>query len=631
MIKLAKLNKWLVAFIGLAIVQTIFWTFADEFSKPKISKSLMKPMAVKDISIADYPFVDYPQIIDATKLGLTLKPKTLPLVTSEAIRNSCIINTTKPASIIEFSREIDLNQSNALYVTFASDNFVAYANGALLAKHEGKFDAKPSRDGRRPHLFQLPKPLLKDGANKFTLIVRHNGCLPMVTSIFVGPSAILNKVYDDAIFNRVIMTWFATILALVVGVASLMLLSLKREARLIISFSLAMFAMAFRSYYSIWNDWRFEQSAYALIGAYSVIFNGATLAWFVYVLSGEKNRIEETGIALVSAAHLFVATASHFLGKIAVLSYVDTWFAVIVAIYLLIRILAWYRKDSDNALWILLIFSVFIVSILMQQFFSIMLIPMTFNVKHLVPIILVMALGAFMIYRGNRLYQEAEAARLGLEIKVAEKEHEIRESYLKLREQEKLNTLYEERQRLVHDMHDGIGGQLMSLLMLVRSPKNRGDNLPSMVQAIIDDLRLIIDSMDSVGDDLAVAIDVFYHRMKQRMSSFDIDLQFKREGDIGETRFSAQEVLNVYRFLQEACTNIIKHSKAKNAKILLNKTDDNSINLKVCDDGIGMNQDTKIKSRGLTGMRRRAEALGGELVVTHIEGTCVELHFPTKN
>ena len=67
-------------------------------------------------------------------------------------------------------------------------------------------------------------------------------------------------------------------------------------------------------------------------------------------------------------------------------------------------------------------------------------------------------------------------------------------------------AILEERQRFTRDIHDGIGGQLVSLLLRARRGKLGKNEMIQEIQSGINDLRLIVDSMDHVGDDLSSAL-----------------------------------------------------------------------------------------------------------------------------
>jgi len=90
--------------------------------------------------------------------------------------------------------------------------------------------------------------------------------------------------------------------------------------------------------------------------------------------------------------------------------------------------------------------------------------------------------------------------------------------------------------------------------------------------------------------------------------------------------------LCVFRTVQEALTNVARHSEAQNVTISLIKTDSEMI-VKVSDDGKGMNLDVNARgqSLGLTGIEDRARALAGVVKIDSSpgNGTTVELRLPS--
>ncbi len=88
----------------------------------------------------------------------------------------------------------------------------------------------------------------------------------------------------------------------------------------------------------------------------------------------------------------------------------------------------------------------------------------------------------------------------------------------------------------------------------------------------------------------------------------------------------------LYRILQEALTNIVKYARAKNVNVDLGVTSD-TITLLIEDDGIGIPDDaqTNLLSHGIAGMRQRVRALHGEFSIARRPegGTLIEVNIPT--
>lgn len=191
-------------------------------------------------------------------------------------------------------------------------------------------------------------------------------------------------------------------------------------------------------------------------------------------------------------------------------------------------------------------------------------------------------------------------------------------------------AVLEERQRLVRDMHDGIGGQLMSMYTRVRARKVSLKQLEKDLGAGLQDLRLIVDSLDSAGSSLNLALSAFEARARQQTDAAGVALRWEQAEEESATVQDPQSILNIYRWMQEALTNAIRHSGASRIEIaaVVSKSGEDLI-ISVADDGVGMASapDTRtIAGKGLANMRRRAADLSGRFEILHgLEGRGVKL------
>lgn len=113
----------------------------------------------------------------------------------------------------------------------------------------------------------------------------------------------------------------------------------------------------------------------------------------------------------------------------------------------------------------------------------------------------------------------------------------------------------------------------------------------------------------------------------------------KLDFDGTEPELNEEELLTIYRTVQEGLSNIVKHANANNVNIMLfflAATDDRSaqINLTIINDGdIGFNEQLKKRGFGLIGIRERASMLNGQFSISNNlpSGSKLELRFPLKN
>lgn len=202
-----------------------------------------------------------------------------------------------------------------------------------------------------------------------------------------------------------------------------------------------------------------------------------------------------------------------------------------------------------------------------------------------------------------------------------------------LRREIEQKAVLQERQRFTRDMHDGIGGQLLSLLMRVRTGRVGMDGIETEIQSGINDLRLVVDSLDHVGDDLSDALITFQSRARAQLDAANISLDWTQSETIDSKRFKTRRILNLYRFLQEAITNIVRHSGAVTVRVeIFSLQELDKLRVIIEDDGKGLLVSAQNKAgKGLKNMRSRAEKLKGDLsfeTPTSGAGTRIELNMP---
>jgi len=174
-----------------------------------------------------------------------------------------------------------------------------------------------------------------------------------------------------------------------------------------------------------------------------------------------------------------------------------------------------------------------------------------------------------------------------------------------------------ERVNLASDLHDGLGGMLVgSIATLERKPENlSAPELLAMLKRLRDDLRLIIDATGrhdgarAFGELLAP----LRHRTSQLLDANGIDCRWQ-VSNIETLELPPSQSLDLLRFLQEALTNVLKHSAGHRVDVAVTRADA-ELQLSVRDDGCGFVVDgaDKRAGAGLRSLRTRARRLGAEL------------------
>lgn len=196
-------------------------------------------------------------------------------------------------------------------------------------------------------------------------------------------------------------------------------------------------------------------------------------------------------------------------------------------------------------------------------------------------------------------------------------------------------ALLEERARFTRDIHDGIGGQLLSLLLRVRTGEVDGAQVADELQAGLHDLRLVVDSLDNIGEDLAAALTTFKLRIEPQMRAAKIALIWNQTEPLSAQIETQGGTLHLYRFMQEAFTNAVRHSGANEVCVDIDAHSlPGILRIDISDNGKGFHtDDTKIAGKGLKNLKTRAQDLGAKMALVSMpnNGTQISLNIPMSN
>lgn len=201
-----------------------------------------------------------------------------------------------------------------------------------------------------------------------------------------------------------------------------------------------------------------------------------------------------------------------------------------------------------------------------------------------------------------------------------------------LQQQEKINLLSTERQRLAQDMHDGLGGQLIGALNSLQSGTLTSGEAAQILQSCIDDMRLVVDAISPTESDLLAVLGNLRYRLEPRLRQVGVSLYWKLGTLPDGIVLSPDRVLHVLRIAQEALTNIIKHARAHTVVVSLEVLHDRDFCMEISDDGVA--QESGMAERhgrhGLINMQNRAQNLNGTISFTlnPTRGLTLRLVFP---
>ncbi|MCU0948299.1 MAG: ATP-binding protein [Porphyrobacter sp.] len=252
--------------------------------------------------------------------------------------------------------------------------------------------------------------------------------------------------------------------------------------------------------------------------------------------------------------------------------------------------------------------------------------PLAQNIAPLGVLALAVLLMLGFVRRARLLSRRLEDANFVLDARIAEKQAELEAAAHRLRKFETEAAIEGERRRIMRDLHDGLGSQLMTMMLTARLGEADPPKVAEGLQGVIDEMRLMVDSMDSVGESLEAALATFRARIQPRVEAAGFAFSWRQDAPLAPPDLGPRDVLQVFRIMQEAVTNALKHSGGSAIAVEVAANDGDGVAITIADNGKGGAASAEA-GRGLANMKNRARALGADyaLASANGEGTRVTL------
>jgi signal transduction histidine kinase len=536
--------------------------------------------------------------------------------------------------------EVLRRQSIGIFIPTYDSSIAAYLNGQFLGE-AGSVTAPIAVNGYHPALFRIRTEQLRPAGNVVDLLVAQSiPGIGIIHAVYVGPIAKLERAWSWISFASVDILRVYNGLFLVLGGFALFVYWQLRRERVFLWFALLIGFCGTRNLDLLWTQWPESQRMRALM-----IF-GSSLG-ILLACSGFVNRLVDRRapfdrwllLAMPPLMLLF-----WWRSGVDLMNAYDEGYAVLRIVFALVAPLMLWRLwhaarslPSWRAGWMLGclcmattfvahdVVTMWVVGALNYQYSLLASLPMV---------------SAFVVGVGHRYVQSAnalEASHATLERRVKETERALKTSHELLRQLEREQALSEERQRIMRDMHDGVGGQLSSLVMTLRRRERASVEVAQIVEQSLNDLRLIIDSLDDVlSADLRTALGMFRHRITPWLEQNGMMVEWHAElPPIGG--YGPRETLQLFRIMHEACSNIVKHSGANLVTISARgDTAQGNLVIEIADNGRGgvssepNNIDGLNLRRGIANMTQRARELKGTLQIDSTSsGTRIRVVLPS--
>lgn len=248
--------------------------------------------------------------------------------------------------------------------------------------------------------------------------------------------------------------------------------------------------------------------------------------------------------------------------------------------------------------------------------------------------VFVLIMAGLVAERYSRSVADYRALNANLSQRVAEREQQLHQAFGALQVQQQEQAVLTERQRIMREIHDGVGSQLVGLLSMVSQRGTDPAVLEEHVKQALDEMRMAVDSLQPVHGDLIAVLATLRYRLQPRLQAAGVQVRWDVSQLPQLPQLSPQSVLQVQRILLEAFTNVLKHARATEVAVQARweEGDTPAVVLSLTDNGQGLPEVPVAGGHGVANMQSRAAAIGAVLRVEGgpAGGTRVVLHWPIR-
>jgi signal transduction histidine kinase len=518
---------------------------------------------------------------------------------------------------MEFDRAALTQSSLSFYTINTRERFILYLNGVEVSRTFARKD-DTVMGWNRPYRIPLPDSLLKQGTNQIMMRIDsgihwHVG----IGTVMVGPSAEMENLRSYAYFWRIRAVEIANGVALAGSTYALLLWLLGWRDKLLLIVGLSGAIWFMRNLHFIVERPPLDPILFREISQYLIYFVVALTfsfcAEFFDIKHKARFNLLQYSFAVSICILRYVLVNNGISDVICNLLVLASGLTI-----LYISASAFLKSRSINH-------GLILIAIASVIAFSAHDIGRTTNVLawdglgfYLQPFSGFVMAWAFFLSIGRRYVQSIEDAanmNVALEGRVANVMQELEKSEQVRRELEILAAVEGERERLMREMHDGIGSNLVTALAVAEQQKQPSTTIQTLKRAI-SDLKITVDSLEPVDGDLVALLANLRHRMEGDLADAGLETVWTIEPCREIPWLDATNALHALRIFQEAIGNVISHARATEMQIGCCEESRNGVEglvAFVSDNGVGFDVSGKTQGKGVANIKSRTQSLQGQL------------------
>lgn len=514
----------------------------------------------------------------------------------------------------------------AVYLYRFSMNAAVYLNDEFIGSG-GSFKEPVSRNWNRPLLFSLPRSAWREQENFLYVRLRVYPGFGHLAPPAIGPMPLFERPYWTRFTAQIVFGQVAFLIALLSAGFGVAFWLVDRSSNMYLYFALC------GATWSVYSLNLFIQDLPVSARVWWWLVHTAIDAFAVFLVMFAHRLLGVRRPWVEKALWLFLGTAGLVYAGVGIPG-IARWNPVlhigdlVCGVYLIVFLVRKsIRRRSADALVMTASIAIMLALAIHDQVLNALVLPDAWATRYyLLQFASPLMLLVIMIHLARRFraaLKESHRTTEELHRRVTEVSRELAASYEQQRLMHERHAATRERERIYQDLHDEIGGTLLSLVYAAPDDRSR-----QLAREAIGELRGIVATDPAKGCSLAEFDADMRREVEERLATTGVRLDWLYHEPQIEPHLTGVQRFQLHRVLRELVSNVIKHADATRLRTTL-RVDRGCVHLEVVNDGLPFPAKPR-SGRGLTGIRKRVARLGGECAWRPTEGggVCFWLRVP---
>ncbi|WXL26025.1 ATP-binding protein [Ectopseudomonas mendocina] len=517
-------------------------------------------------------------------------------------------------------------------VSLAVDRMVLAAqvffNGDLLWQDES-LQSPLSRSWNMPRYWLLPMSVMKSENTLLFRVVSERHPAPGLGNVWLGDPQKIQALHKKNLWQQRQAFSINMIISLVIACLFLVIWLMRPKERALGWFGLSSLLWTFGIINMfITSPWPFELgTTWDRLSLITLIFYNCTFAMFAWSYVGlHFPRLTPLlwGSTIAVSGYIALAEAEQIAGLQFICTLLYRAIFNLVCLGFVVHVLK-TRKSDQLLLGLCMLIFLLLNTYDLLAFLGLM--TYLQDVKTLSAPLGSLVMFIIVAWRFVSGLRRIESFNEELQLAVGNTRDELTRILKREYELESANIRLNERLRLTHDLHDSMGSSLMRSIILTEQNRSlERSQFLSMLKELRNDLRHVIDGSSSVVSADSSTPSIWIAPLRRRFSVLFDELDVSTVWRLPEQwpfEVDAMRLLALTRFLEEALTNVLKHSRCTRLEIDMQPLPGKGLTLSVKDNGCGFDPQQisgQGQGIGMNSMRMRIERIGGNLAITSRPG-----------